>query len=196
MKSAASIALSILAAGTLAQSGYPGYGNQDMQKAYPGYGNPGMLKAYPGYDPRPRSAGRYVPVGGYYYCPSWKQYRSGYRSRRQSFGTFVIQNSSDWKTYWQDSLGADLAKLPKDIDWRSEQLIAIHLGQRNSGGYTVRVEALDSGKNGETIIRYREYPPGGLVTQELTSPFVIVRLPRAAGKLRFEKLPFLKRTTG
>lgn len=66
-----------------------------------------------------------------------------------------------------------------DIDFTSAFIFAIALGQRPTGGYSVRVHSItqytDDAMAGVTFIEYEEIVPTGFVAQMLTSPFTIVR---------------------
>lgn len=60
-----------------------------------------------------------------------------------------------------------------------EVLIAIFMGERSTGGHAVRVESVTvEGNDVRVHGAFAGPPPGGIVTQVITSPFAIVALRR------------------
>jgi hypothetical protein len=104
---------------------------------------------------------------------------------RQSF--FVLQSEADFQRYWQLSQGQPPQTAPRDIDWNRELLIAVHLGQRRTGGHTVQVASIRRERSHELVVDVveRTPPAGQAVAQMLTSPWVLVRMERAAGNFSF-----------
>jgi hypothetical protein len=97
----------------------------------------------------------------------------------------VARSDAEWKTLWQESGSAQ--PLPA-VDFSKEMVAAVFLGSRPTGGYSV--EIVGARLEGEVlIIDYAERRPGRaeIVTQVLTSPFHMVRLPAHKGPVRFQK---------
>ena len=89
-----------------------------------------------------------------------------------------------WSTLFQGIPGNP----PPAVDFAREMVILIALGERRSGGFTVRVDELVA-QAGGVVVRYAASSPGRecMSTQMLTSPVEVVRSPRAAGAVRFER---------
>jgi hypothetical protein len=113
---------------------------------------------------------------------NWQTYETGQTSKITEYKTFVIRNQKQWADYWRHAHGG-VPPRPKGVDWRRNELLAIHLGQRNTGGYSVYVGGVVpmAPRKYEVSVVAHEPPPGTMVTQALTSPYVVVKLPRNLG---------------
>jgi hypothetical protein len=110
----------------------------------------------------------------------------GSRSALTEARETVARTASEWQTLWKQHGGTEPAAA---VDFGKEMVAAVFLGTRATGGYSV--EILSTRRDGEAlVIDYAERAPGrdSIVTQALTSPFHIVRLPRHAGAVRFRSL--------
>lgn len=86
------------------------------------------------------------------------------------------------------TFGADL--LPPMPDFNTQMIVAISMGQRRTGGYSVTILGIEE-RNRVLYVRYRERVPkkDELVTQALTAPYHIKVLPHSdATKVLFEKI--------
>lgn len=95
--------------------------------------------------------------------------------------TFVIKNKRDWDKL----LGVD-KDLP-DVNFRKHVLVALFREQCSSGGYGIKVIAAhiegvhQPSKSGKLVSIFYEYTnpePGYMYTQALTTPYLIVALPK------------------
>jgi hypothetical protein len=69
------------------------------------------------------------------------------------------------------------------VDYDAENVVTIQMGQKPTGGYGIELAEPDATLNdGEALIRLRwiEPAPGSIVTQILTSPCLIISLPKGA----------------
>lgn len=118
----------------------------------------------------------------------WRSYRQGTQSLITQARNIVIQNQGAFDTYWKEHTGE--ARAPRDVDFNKELLIAVHLGQRTSGGYRVIIQSVQRTKPGEIKVSFVENAPapGGFTAAVMTSPFEIVRVERAnaVGSFVFE----------
>jgi len=118
----------------------------------------------------------------------WRSYRQGTQSQITQPRNIVIQNQGAFDTYWKEHTGEQRG--PRDVDFNKELLIAVHVGQRTSGGYRVIIQSVQRTKPGEIKVSYVENAPapGGFNTAVMTSPFEIVRVERAnaVGSFVFE----------
>lgn len=91
---------------------------------------------------------------------------------RDAQSNVVIKNQQDLDLLFK-SVGSE--DFPK-VDFKKHQVVALFLGSRNTGGYSISVERVE--EDGDRIIVYGkvENPDGGMVTTALTNPFVIAEI--------------------
>jgi hypothetical protein len=97
----------------------------------------------------------------------------------------VARTDGEWSALWQQHAGSK--PLPK-VDFTKRTVVAVFLGSRPSAGYSV--ELTRTRQEGKTlIVEWREVPPGrdSLVAQVITSPALLVSLPKFDGEITFEK---------
>lgn len=97
----------------------------------------------------------------------------------------VVRSSAEWEALWKEH--GVTQPLPV-VNFSKEIVAAVFLGSRPTGGFNV--EILSTRVEGDAlIVEYGERRPGrgDIVSQVLTSPFHIVRLPAHKGPVRFEK---------
>jgi hypothetical protein len=97
----------------------------------------------------------------------------------------VVRSSAEWEALWKEH--GVTQPLPV-VNFSKEIVAAVFLGSRPTGGFNV--EILSTRLEGDAlIVEYGERRPGrgDIVSQVLTSPFHIVRLPAHKGPVRFEK---------
>lgn len=79
-------------------------------------------------------------------------------------------------------------QLPK-IDFDNQIVVALFLGEKNSGGYhIVPVEVVNI--DNKTIVNYKEVTPGprDMVTMSLTQPFCLIKILNPKKEIEFNKL--------
>jgi PrcB C-terminal len=102
--------------------------------------------------------------------------RSGIRGPLQT----VIRSQDEWQAFWKRHSSMDTnPPLAPLIDFNREMVVGVLLGEKRTGGYEVeivRAERHDS----SLYLYYREASPtpGALVTQALTQPFHLVKVPK------------------
>ena len=111
---------------------------------------------------------------------TWSTYKSGSFSTVTSFNTYTLRNQSDFASYWADTTGNSASTAPKDIDWLKYEALAIHLGTRNTGGYSVSVSSIDMVTGANYNVHAVEHVPSsrGNNIQAVTSPYTIILMPR------------------
>lgn len=119
----------------------------------------------------------------------WRGYKSGVASNVRAESTFILNNEADFQSYWSKQLGMPASGAPRDVKWGEEMLVAVHLGQRSTGGYTVFVQKVERTTANTITITYTERKPaaGSFNAQVITSPYEVIRMDRAGGAIRFEK---------
>ncbi len=111
---------------------------------------------------------------------SFRTFKRGDFSNITKQSLLVLDDRDQFEQYWQNSTGNPGDTAPAGVDWQKEKLIAVHLGQRPTGGYKFFVRSIRRIKiDIATISAIEQLPmPGSFVTQSLTSPYVILRIPR------------------
>ncbi len=98
----------------------------------------------------------------------------------------VIQSAPAWQELWQQH--APLGPPPPPIDFATELVVGIFLGQQPTAGYQVEVVQVEAGDTEVHVIyQVQMPPPDAVVAQVLTQPFHLIRMPRVGLSIRFER---------
>ncbi|NOY47416.1 MAG: protease complex subunit PrcB family protein [Chlorobi bacterium] len=77
------------------------------------------------------------------------------------------------------------------INLKKETVIALFLGEKTSGGYAITVKQVLVKSNKIYIVYNVESPKGGdIVTSVMTQPFSIIKIPKTAKEIVFEKMNY------
>jgi len=95
---------------------------------------------------------------------------SAYQGREEKSFEVIKDNTSLLKLY-QD---INDTKVPK-VDFSKSRIVALFLGQRNSGGYSIKVKNIEE-KGNKIIITTQEIAPDGMATMSITNPFTILKI--------------------
>jgi len=108
-------------------------------------------------------------------APAALEQWSGLRSGVTVTSHRVLRDATAWNAFWQDVE----MPAPRAFNPAREQAVAVFIGERRTGGYTVRVESAGP-RAGRLVVTYRESRPprGTLVAQEITSPWALVMVAR------------------
>lgn len=119
----------------------------------------------------------------------WRTYKEGAYSKFKKFQTHIIHNDAQWQSYWRDAFGDLPQNAPRDIKWGFEQLVAIHVGEFATGGNKVYVESISRPNPSDITISYVVSSPasGTATSQALSQPWVIIRMDRPAGVIKFAR---------
>lgn len=119
-------------------------------------------------------------------CSSQKQEKdlsfetiyTSYYGGNEEYGYQIIDNGKDYKNEIS-RLGIEEIK-EKPIDFKKNNILFLHLGLKNTGGYTINVEKIEL-LDKDLIIHQKIDSPikGGNVTMALTNPYCIVKIPKA-----------------
>jgi len=117
---------------------------------------------------------------------TWRDYKAGAYSRATTLQTFEISTPAEFQMYVRE-MGSEGAGDAHDVQWGKEELIAIHLGTRNTSGYSVEVERIVKVKPNESQVQWAELTPirGHATGQVVTSPWTIVRVNRPGTRMTF-----------
>lgn len=97
----------------------------------------------------------------------------------------VVRSNAEWTALWKDHGSSQ--PVPT-VDFSKEMVAAVFLGSRPTGGFSVEIVGTRA-EGDALVIEYAERRPGrgDIVSQVLTSPFHIVKLPAHKGSVRFQK---------
>jgi hypothetical protein len=98
----------------------------------------------------------------------------------------VARSADEFATLWKQHAGA--APMPK-VDFTSRMVVAVFLGTRTSAGYAAEVLRTRQA-DGKLIVEWQERRPSRdeVSAQVMTSPAIIVSIPKFAGDVTFEKV--------
>lgn len=110
---------------------------------------------------------------------NFSAFRTGTQSRIETEGMIELSTEGDFQAYWARSTGQSPATAPRGVDWNRQKLIAIHLGKRPTGGYSVMVQRVERQVSVAVISAVERKPvPGQYVSEGVTSPFVLLKVDR------------------
>jgi hypothetical protein len=117
-------------------------------------------------------------------------YASGARCAAKKSTQRIIRNELQLASYWTDTLGEDRQDVPQDIDFSQYTLVGIHLGNRETGGYSVDIQSVRREPGGDIRIKYVERKPAWNqpVIQMQSSPWVLLKLSGLVGDIKFQKV--------
>ena len=98
----------------------------------------------------------------------------------------VARSAPEWAALWRQHAGGK--PLPP-VDFASRTVVAVFLGTRSSAGFAADIIGVRE-VNGVMVVEWQERRPegGNVSAQVLTSPAVIVSVPKFAGEIKFEKV--------
>lgn len=110
---------------------------------------------------------------------------SGYQSASQ----MVIDNSERWSNFWQlHTCNTEPPPAVPQVDFTRYSVVAVFAGAKPTGGYSVEIlnaETKDSQtKDRSSIVitvQYRQPEAEAFVTEALTYPYHIIRIPKSDG---------------
>lgn len=92
----------------------------------------------------------------------------------KEIGAHTIQNKSDWEKFWHRHSGNSQSQPPK-VDFRWNTVVAMYLGEKRTGGYSIKVkEIVDTGED-LLIFTEKTTPEGGFATMAFSQPFCIIK---------------------
>jgi hypothetical protein len=108
----------------------------------------------------------------------------GSRSNIEEARQVTVRTAAEWQALWTEHDGGAAPA----VDFAHSMVVGVFLGTRPTAGYRVEIAAVRS-EGGRTVVEYVEHrpPPDALVAQVLTSPFHLVRIPRATGVVEFRR---------
>jgi len=108
-------------------------------------------------------------------------------SQIESARNVTVRSSAEWAALWKEHAAGTPA--PK-VDFNRDMVVGVFLGTRPTGGYAVTITTVET-QDADLVVTYQEAQPkpGEMLTQALTSPVHLVRVPQHKGSVRFVKAP-------
>jgi hypothetical protein len=112
---------------------------------------------------------------------NYQTFQSGVRSNITAQSLIEIPSEADFQTYWSRSTGQPPSTAPRGVDWLRQKLIAVHLGTRPTGGYSVMVTNIERAGPVANVFALETKPaPRQVVDKSPTSPYALVTVDRIA----------------
>ena len=92
------------------------------------------------------------------------------------------RNEAQWRVLWAQHRDTS----PPYVDFVNEMVIGVFLGARSTGGFSVTLESVR--RTGDDLdVQALEGRPGPacIVAQVVTAPYILVRVPRVEGAVRY-----------
>ena len=103
--------------------------------------------------------------------------------------TILVRSQAEWQNFWAKLTGSDPNSAPKDVDWLSQQLVGVVLGNRPLGT-SVMVRKIERTRPGLVTIHYIEQPaPPAVTGNSKANPYDIVRMDKPGADIQFVKDP-------
>ncbi|MGI8510699.1 MAG: protease complex subunit PrcB family protein [Gemmatimonadaceae bacterium] len=100
----------------------------------------------------------------------------------------VIRSDAELTAAWKNVHAGIPGNPAPAIDLAHNMVVLLALGQRRTGGYTVRFDNITRDGTGAVVHYTVTSPgPGCMTTQMITSPIDVVSVPSVAGAVRFER---------
>ena len=111
--------------------------------------------------------------------------RGNYAGISQPFAR-TIEDGESWELFWNELYGNQIPiPLVREIDFSQKAIVAVGLGERNSGGYGIEIESVAI-EEGTLAIHYRETTNTcGVVTMAFTQPYHLAIVDRVDLPVRF-----------
>ncbi|MFB6098615.1 MAG: protease complex subunit PrcB family protein [Salinibacter sp.] len=103
----------------------------------------------------------------------------------------VLRDEEAYAAFWE-RLHADRSSVPErpEINFENKVVVGLVLGERPSGGYSIKINDIRSSENSQKIqVQYTEVVPGDgcAVTMALTSPYVLLAVETQAEEVIFSR---------
>jgi hypothetical protein len=116
---------------------------------------------------------------------SFKEILSGSNSNIFKASNMIIRSQDELETIYTSINKTILPKhdIPK-IDFTKEIVIGLFMGSRNSSGYAIEIDKVQSEKE-QTSIYIKKTSPSGMVTSVMTQPFYLAKMDKPNTPIKF-----------
>lgn len=101
-------------------------------------------------------------------------------SRISEKNTYVVRSKNEHTIQSLDQFNID------SVNFKTTMLAEIFIGERPSSGYQVIIDAITE-TNDSIIIKYNVQKPEGIVMTVMTSPFLIIEIPKSNKEVIFSE---------
>jgi hypothetical protein len=99
---------------------------------------------------------------------------------------YSIFNNNDWQLFWyQLKINQLAAPSAPQVDFSEEMVIAVAMGEKNSGGYKIEIEKITTTDKINVYLKETTPDPAGITTQALTQPYIIVKIPLTTKEINY-----------
>lgn len=99
----------------------------------------------------------------------------------------VINDNLPWRSFWRQlNANTDPMPDPPEVDFTDKTLIAVGLGDRPSGAYSVEIDTIRL-VNGTVVVHYTERRSCGIATAAITQPYHLVLVDRTTAPVEFRR---------
>jgi len=106
----------------------------------------------------------------------------------------LIKNSEDYQKLMSE-VYANLDQMPRipDADFTKNYIIAVFMGPRSTGGYSVSIDKIKESSSRITVYTVENSPGKNcVVTQGESRPYIIVRIPKIDKEVKFKTKEIIK----
>lgn len=120
---------------------------------------------------------------------SYKTLEQGFNSGVTNSRNLVIKDQTSWTSLWQEHNKSN-ATMP-NVDFSRNIVIALFIGQRSSGCYAIEDVTIWRSV-GKIQVTHHERNPGPTIdcAMSLTTPFILIEIPRSEEPVEFQSIPF------
>jgi PrcB C-terminal len=113
----------------------------------------------------------------------WKGFNGGLEAPAEK----VIRTQQEWTTLWHQTHANQVpAPAAPKVDFTTEMVVAVFMGQRPTGGYAVTIEDVAAGKKEVRVtVREQSPPPDAITAQVITEPYHMVVVKKSALPVKF-----------
>lgn len=100
----------------------------------------------------------------------------------------LVTDEAAWKAQWQQMSATQVpAPAAPALDFSQQAVLAVYMGEQRTGGYAIEITGVEL-TNGKLRVTVRQTRPGqgAMVTQALTQPFHVVRIPKVPAGTQVE----------
>ncbi|KYC45755.1 MAG: hypothetical protein APG12_00610 [Candidatus Methanofastidiosum methylothiophilum] len=116
----------------------------------------------------------------------FQEIENGYYSGLIEKNNYIINNESEWQSFWNKFNKNNLETQAISIDFTKYTVIAVAMGEKNTGGYSIKIKkVLEYSDKVEVIIEEKPPSKEDMVTMALTQPYDIVYIPKTSKSILF-----------